>query len=483
MTVERGLTSSIPSTGSSRRKSASSSTSKRSGGSKTPTCKRSSPRSAKVLEQAEKAKAASEAVSQAKAQAAATEAQLRDIEASISGELLDIKVPSSRLHDISVGDDSSAGDDSLGHEKPTVVMSAVKKALRKAGLLRQAQALYTKIAAGQALGSAELAQAQDITRALRNIKVVHGDLVSGDETFSGIHGAFVGACILGNIAQARKRNAVCGKVAHSLASKMEKGQKLSDHEKEAAAALIVDTDKLRRFTASHVSGAAFVGLDNAKKLRKCSFIGAAKSMAPEEKKMLDAIVKLAKAGNPRAIHGLSVLRKSGMIMGNDCIGLSFGKIFKYATAPVWLPAKGIYKGVRWTGKKAGLWDKNKGASPEQARLARMQAAAKRRAAAQARARAADASSEAELRAQEAIASAAEAEADAADAEALSQEAAMRTKEVEADPSTAQSAPSEDSSEGEFVGADEILGGTWEDLRRRRRRGNRWQGHQGQERNG
>ena len=149
------------------------------------------------------------------------------------------------------------------------------------------------------------------------------------------------------------------------------------------------------------------------------------------------LLHMASIGNPHAKKALAALKKAGEISG-DAMGLSFGTAFKYATAPVWAPAYGIYKGAQWTGKKMGI---GTGQSAEGRRLAMMKAAAKRRQAAEARAAAADAETEAEQRTQNALADAADAEADAADAQALAKEAAMKTKEVEADPS--QASPSSD----------------------------------------
>ena len=399
-----------------------------------------------VLDQANKAKAASEAVAQAKAQAAATEAQLKEIEASISGEL---------IRDLNADVNGSF----VGHEKPTAVTKVVLDALDKTGKRAAAKALYAKISKGEPLSPEELKEARGIARLLNRVKVVHGDLITGSgDLTSVLHGAFVGACILGGISAARERNAKLGRAADHLANRCASGEALTPVEKKATAKLITETEKLRNFTKAHVSGTVFVGHDKAAKLRKVSFLGAAKVMSEADKKMLGDIMKLAKAGNPRAVKALEALKKSGDIMGGDFIGLSLSSAFKYATAPVWLPAYGAYKGVKWTGKKI-FGGSGKGATPEQVRLAKLRAARQRAIAAQAKARAADAQTEAELRAQEAIASAAEAEAQAADAEALSKEAAMRTAEVEANPDMANPGQSDDGdTAGEFVGGwTELLG--------------------------
>jgi hypothetical protein len=180
-------------------------------------------------------------------------------------------------------------------------------------------------------------------------------------------------------------------------------------------------------------------------------------MNSADKKMLGDIVKLAKAGNPRAVKALASLKKTGEIMGGDFIGSFLSSAFKYATMPITVPAKAAWKATKWTGRKLGITHGS--ASPEQVRLSKLTAARKRSEAAQARAKAADAETEAELRAQQAIASAADAEADAADAAALAKEAAMRTKEIEANPAMAnQDDDSNEDSSGEFVGGwTEILG--------------------------
>jgi hypothetical protein len=398
-----------------------------------------------TLAQAERAKTAAEAVQQAKAQAAATEAQLKAIEASISGEL---------IRDLN----ADVNGTFVGHEKPTAVTKVVLSALDKTGKRAIAQALYNKIAQGQPLTPAELKEARGVARLLNRVKVVHGDLISGEsDPVLAMHGAFVGACILGGIDAARARNAKLGKAADHLCNRIASGETLSPVEKRATVKLITETQKLRNFTKTHVSGAAFVGHSKATKLRGAAFVGAVKVMSEADKKMLAEISALAKSGNPRAIKALAELKKSGEIMGGDFIGFSLKSAFKYATAPIWLPAYGAYKGAKWTGRKLGI-TKGGSASPEQVRLAKLKAARQRAIAAQAKARAADAQTEAELRAQEAIASAAEAEAQAADAEALQKEAAMRTAEIEANPDMATSQEDDGDSSGEFVGGwTDILG--------------------------
>jgi len=396
-----------------------------------------------VLKQAEKARSAAEAVQQAKDQATATEAQLKAIKASLAGLLPGEEVAGTFV----------------GHEKPTPVDDVVRKGLAKLGKLDRAKSLYAKIAKGSPLSKDELKEASEIARALHKIKVVHGDLwKKTPPELAMMHGAFVGACLGARVDAARKRNQRNGKVAFALQKKIAAGEKLTDEEKKILVAMLADSSKLREVVRSFTSGAVLKNLDNAVGLRRAAFVGAARSMTPVERKMIATIVKLAKAGNPRAQKGLAELKKTGLVAGGDVVGWdelgfsipglsSLKKVFKYATAPVWLPAYGAYKGAKWIGKKTGIISSKK--SAEQVRLAKLRAAAKRRAAALAKARKFDAETEAELRAQEAIAAAAEAEAEAADAEALAREAAMRTKEKEAAPELFDN--DEDSS-GEFVGS-------------------------------
>jgi hypothetical protein len=385
-----------------------------------------------LLDQAEKAKAASDAVEAAKSQAAATEEQLKAISDSIKGEF--------------VGE-AFVGEEFVGHDKPTPVTTVVMKALEKTGKKNEAMALYAKIAKGEPLTEIELKNARKIARLLHSIRVVHGDLIeASNDPALVMHGAFVGACIMGNIENAANANRKHKKIAEALGKKIAEGKELASDEVKLVRNLLKGQKKLHDFTKSHVSGSAFVGHSKAKTLCRGAFVGATKVMSDADKKMVSTIVKLAASGNPRAVKALAELKKSGDIMGGDFIGFSLSSAFKYATAPIWLPAKHIASAAKWTGQKLGIVSKG-GSSPEQVRLSQLTAARKRATAARARAAAADAKTQAELRAQNAIAAAADAEADAADAEALAKEAAMKTKEVEANPDLA----SEDTS-GAFVGA-------------------------------
>jgi len=378
-----------------------------------------------VLAQAERAKSAADAVRAAQEQAAATEAQLKAIESSIKGELVE---PAKTI---------SSGT-FVGHENPTPISKVVQNALAKAGKLEVANQLYAKILAGRALTGAEAQAAAEIAKILQRVKVVHGDLYAATPAYlTAVHGAFVGGCMLRGVDVAREKNQLCARAATVLGKRLD-GQTLSECDERGVLALAQKTRDLRQVVHAHAAGK--VGweelVDRDSKLSRSAACGAAAAaMTPAEAKMLAALRSLAKAGNPRAVEGLRRLRASGAVVGGDLCGSAISDTFRYATAPIWLPAKHLYKGAKWTGQKLGIVSKG-GSSPEQQRLAMLRAAAARRKASEARAAAADAQTQAELRAQEAIAAAADADADAADAEALSKEAAMRTREVEADPSLA-----------------------------------------------
>ena len=404
-----------------------------------------------VLTQAEKAQAAATAVQQAKDQAVATEAQLKEIEASLAGEVRRC-VQGAR---VAGPTDVVPVSDSMGHEKPTAISTVIQEALDKAGKRKQANDIYKTIQAGRALSPDQLTEAKKISDILHRVKVVHGDLWEKTPDYlSNLHGAFVGACLAGDVRAARQRNLVCGRAAAALSQQVSPRHPLSPEHEQAITVLGQQSRDLRKVVGACVSGRAYQQLSRAKKLQQ-AIMGAAAgaAMTPAEAKMLQAMQSLAKAGNPRAIYALKRLQETGMISGGDYVGLSFGSAFKYATAPVWLPAYGLYKGTKWTGHKI-FGGGGGGSNPEQARLARMRAAAQRQKAAEAKAAAADAQTEAELRAQQAIADAAQAEADAADAEALQKEAAMKTAELEANPSQALKSQDDEDSEdtsGTFVG--------------------------------
>ena len=368
------------------------------------------------LNAAEKAAQSAAAVEASKAQSASTEAQLKEIQASLKGAM---------------------SGSFVGHEKVTPISKVILDALEKSGKREKAAKLYAKVKAGQALDNDEQKEALKIAKIVGRMKVVHGDLIEETDEAVAMHGAFVGACVMGGIDAALEQNAQHRKLADLMSNKVASGQPLSPPERSALAKTLKAQTRLRGFAGSLVSGKAFIGSRYTKLWKKAAFVGAAKTMSDEDKKMLASIVQLAKLGNPRAQKALAEMKKTNLVAG-DSIGFGIKSFFKYATAPIWLPAKGISKLSQKVFGKGG-------SSPEQQRLNMMRNAAKRRKAFDARAAAADAQSEAEKRAQLAIADAADAEADAADAEALAKEQAMKTKEVEADPSQA-------SSEGEFIGA-------------------------------
>ena len=365
------------------------------------------------LDAAEKAAQAAAAVEAAKAQSAATEKQLKEIQASLKGVM--------------------SGDMSLvGHEKITPISQVIVDALDKANLKSEAGRLHGKIRAGLPLNPDELKTASRIAKIIGRMRVVHGDIVNEQEAALTMHGEFIGACVLGGIGKAIEQNAKYQYLLAGVGEKTKDGKPLAQDERDALASTLKGAKGLHKTVTSLVSGRAFTGAPQCKGWTRASFLGAAKVMSEADKKMLASIVSLAKVGNPRAQKALAALKQSGEIAGGDVIGFGLGTAFKYATAPVWAPAYGLYKGAQWTGKKMGI---GTGQSAESRRLSMMKAAAKRRQAAEARAAAADAETAAEQRAQNAIADAADAEADAADAQALAKEEAMKTKEVEADPNS------------------------------------------------
>lgn len=376
------------------------------------------------LDAAERASRAAEAVAQARAQSATTEAQLKAIADSLKG---------------------SVAGSFVGHEKPTAISDVVRDALEKTGKLEAAERLYAKVKAGETLSREELLQARQVARVVGRVRVVHGDLMDDAEkqSASSVQGALVGACALGGITVALEQNLKQRRAADYLAQRVASGQPLRQEERDGLARVLRDQQKLSKFKASLVSGRALQGCPSS--WTRGAFVGAVRAASDEDKKMISAISKLARVGNPRAQRALALLRKTGEISGGDEVGISFSlkKAFKYATAPVWLPAKGIYKGSQ------ALFGSKGKANPEQARLNRLRAAQKRATAAAARARAADSQNEAEYRAQQAIAAAADAEADAQDAEATAKEQAMRTAEVEAAPDLQDDGS--DDSQGAFVG--------------------------------
>lgn len=158
--------------------------------------------------------------------------------------------------------------------------------------------------------------------------------------------------------------------------------------------------------------------------------------------------------------------KKGIVSGNDdAMGLNvWGAIKKtatIATLPLAAAAYLTYKGTEYTAKglkrgaqAVGLPGFRKGGqSPAQARANRIKAARARRLAALKRQQAAQAESDAARQEAQAAADAADAEAAAASAEAEAQEAAAQAQE----PPEAAPDEGDDSSEGDFVGGDSVVG--------------------------
>ena len=246
-----------------------------------------------ILDQAEKADQAIKAVAAAKEQSATTEAQLKEIEASFK---------------------TAMTGSFVGHEKIMPISEIVANALAKAGKREDAGKLYGKIRAGQSLDQDELKQARQIANLIGRMRVVHGDLVEDSGETTTMHGAFVGACVMGGIEAAQTLTAKHQQFAETIAKKLAANQELSTAERNGLAKVLQDQAKLHKFTTSLVSGRAFIGCPKQKAWTHGAFVGAVKSMSDPDKKMLSAIVKLAKIGNPRAQKALSTLRQSGEIM-------------------------------------------------------------------------------------------------------------------------------------------------------------------------
>lgn len=257
------------------------------------------------LDAAEKAAQAEQAVEASKAQAAASEARLKEIQATLKGQI---------------------SGSFVGHEKITTISQVVVNALDKAGKKESAGRLYGKIKSGQTLDKGELQEARQIAKIIGRMKVVHGDLINVSDEALTMHGAFVGACVLGAIDAARAQNDRDYKFATHMSQKIAQNQPVTRPERQALIQTLKSQTALRGFTKSLVSGRAFVGCKQAKTWTKGAFVGAAKAMTDEDKKMLAVIVKLAKVGNPRAQKALIALRQSGEIAG-DSMGLGVGKFF------------------------------------------------------------------------------------------------------------------------------------------------------------
>ena len=151
-----------------------------------------------VLDEAERAAQATRAVAEAKTQSAATEAQLREIESSLKGSMSGAFV---------------------GHEKIMPISDVVVRALEKTGKKEKAGKLYGKIKSGQPLDAGELKEARQIANLIGRMKVVHGDLVSESEETLAMHGAFIGACVMGGIEAAKEQNGSHGQFAEDMGKK------------------------------------------------------------------------------------------------------------------------------------------------------------------------------------------------------------------------------------------------------------------------
>jgi hypothetical protein len=184
------------------------------------------------LDAAERATRAAEAVEQAKAQSADTEAKLQAIATSLKGDVADALV---------------------GHEKPTTISDVVRSALEETGKLEDAEKLYAKIRGGQPLSREELLRARQVARVVGKVRVVHGGLLtskSEKDEVEVMHGAFVGACALGEIAAALDQNGRQQRAAEFLAGKVASGKPLQQAERDGLAAVLRGQRDLRKFTAS-----------------------------------------------------------------------------------------------------------------------------------------------------------------------------------------------------------------------------------------
>jgi len=242
------------------------------------------------------------------------------------------------------------------------------------------------------------------------------------------------APVLKKIQKARQLNEANRQDLEVICTKLRSGEGLTPDETSKLLIMLARNEQLHTFRKAVVSGDLYASNPARAQIQRLAVLGAVKSLTPAEQQQLAHLVKLAKTGNPRAAKALEVLRAQGYAT----MGSIISDTFKWATKPITVPAKYLWKGTKWTGKKLGIIKGGK-ASAEQIRLNRLKAAQKRRLAAQARARAADAESDAEYRAQQAVAAAADAEADAADAEATAKEAQMMTAEAEYLPGQTQEA--------------------------------------------
>ena len=397
-----------------------------------------------VLQSAEKALAAKQAVEAAKARSAEMEAQLKSIESQVLGSCMGCS-KEQFVGEQFVGA-QFVGDKFVGADKSDTGAQFVG-----------AQFVGTD----KSDSGAQFVGAQFVGAAK-------------DNPFSEEIPAMDAAPTLKKIATARKLNEANKAELDTICAKIQANVPLSPDEVSKTLILLARNEQLHEFRKALVAGDIYASNPSAKKLQRQVTLGAMKALTPSEQQMVSHMITLAKQNNPNAKKALQALQDQGyaVTMGYDRVratvvgkaltpaeqsqltrmielakqgnpnaqkalqtlqaqgvditssmGFGISDAFKIATAPIWLPAKLISKGYdKAFGKGGGP------ASPEQLRLQRLQAAQKRRQAAAARARAADAQTQAEYRTQQSLAAAADAEADAADAEANAKEAAMISAE-------------------------------------------------------
>jgi hypothetical protein len=245
--------------------------------------------------------------------------------------------------------------------------------------------------------------------------------------------------VLKRVQKARALNASNSKDLGAIGKKISAGGPLTPKDTAQVMQYLARNERLHDFRKSLVSGENYKANPSKNAIQRQVVLGAMKAMTPTEQQMVAKMVAMAKAGNPNAQLALAKLQKQGYAttLGSD-MGWGITDAFKFAFKPITEPAKYLWKGTKWVGRKMGI-GKGGGASPEQIRLQRLQASKKRMEASAARARAADAETAAEQRVQEQLAAAADAEADAADAEANAREARMLSAEAQFAPATTPAA--------------------------------------------
>ena len=126
------------------------------------------------------------------------------------------------------------GDPSWDTRRIMPISDVVVHALEQAGKKEKAGKLYAKIKSGQPLEAGELKEARQIANLIGRMKIVHGDLVSESEETLAMHGAFIGACVMGGIGAAQEQNDSHGKFAEDMGRKIASGQALTPAERNAA---------------------------------------------------------------------------------------------------------------------------------------------------------------------------------------------------------------------------------------------------------